>query len=396
MRKYDILPLADVAELSSGRVAPQEWKYFRNGIHRFIRVKHFKHLENRIFIGNECDFINDEAVNDKKLKLFEKGTIVFPKSGMAIIKNNMAILKYDSYIVNHLATVVIKDKNKVYEKYLLYYLKNYSIPKLAFDISYPSIRISDIAEIPIVLPSLSQQKIIGDYLHKLDSLIEKRMLMNEKLLELKLSKFLELFGHPYKSRYKSKPIKEISDIKSGFAHKPKISGGIPQLRTYNITDSCSLNLSAFKYVDSDKTETYKIKLGDVLFNNTNSIDLVGKTALYDETGNEYVFSNHITRIRTNAEVSPEYLWGFLSFLYKEMFFRKIAHKWVNQVGIDTNAIGDIKIPIPPLGLQERYSQFIRNANVLDKKQIISLKMMIKLYINKMKEIFSEMMVKASK
>jgi len=397
MKKYNILKLDEITEISSGKVAPQEKKYYENGIHRFIRVKHFAHLDNGILIGAKCNFINDQAVNDKKLRLSKKGTIVFPKSGMAIMKNNIAILKYDSYIVNHLASLTIKEKIKVYDKYLLYYLKNFSIPKLAFNVSYPSIRLSDISKISVVLPSYFEQKRIADYLHRLDVLKEKRKNNNKKTFKLKLSKFLEFFGHPFKSKWNYKTIKEVSNIKSGFAKKPNVSNkGIPQLRTYNITASCSLNLDTFKYIDPiDKIENYRIKKGDVLFNNTNSIDLVGKNAVYAEPEN-YVFSNHITRIRTNKEVLPEYLWGVLTILYEEEVFKTICHKWVNQAGIDTKSIGNVKIPIPPLKLQEKYSSFLKSLNVLEKTQKESFKLITNLCNNKIKEIFSRYLVGISK
>lgn len=74
--EWEVVKLGDVAKISSGGSAPQGDEYFK-GEKPFIRVSH---IDNEDCVIKEYDLINDKAVQDYKLKLFPKGTIVFPKS----------------------------------------------------------------------------------------------------------------------------------------------------------------------------------------------------------------------------------------------------------------------------------------------------------------------------
>ena len=99
------------------------------------------------------------------------------------------------------------------------------------------------------------------------------------------------------------------DMQPGFACQPTSDGGgVAQLRTNNVSAEGRIDLSEVKRVPATATQMHRYLLtpGDILFNNTNSPALVGKTAFFDEPG-EYVLSNHMTRIRLNrALAEPRY------------------------------------------------------------------------------------------
>lgn len=91
---------------------------------------------------------------------------------------------------------------------------------------------------------------------------------------------------------------------------------------------------------------------DVLFNNTNSQELVGKTAIY-KGDIPYKFSNHITRIRVNREkIIPEFLWLILNMYQQREIFYAICTNWNNQSGVGTELLKSIKIPLPEMGIQQ--------------------------------------------
>ena len=92
---------------------------------------------------------------------------------------------------------------------------------------------------------------------------------------------------------------------------------------------------------------------DVLFNNTNSQELVGKTAIY-KGDIPYKFSNHITRIRVNKEkIIPEFLWLILNMYQQREIFYAICTNWNNQSGVGTELLKSIKIPLPEMGIQQK-------------------------------------------
>ena len=99
---WEVVRLREVADVKAGQSAPQGEKYFKNGKYPFIRVQHIDNEDYRI---TNWDLINDAAVKDYRLKLFPKGTIIFPKSGAAVYLEKRAMLPFDSYIVSHLCAI---------------------------------------------------------------------------------------------------------------------------------------------------------------------------------------------------------------------------------------------------------------------------------------------------
>src|ERR1035441_8541224 len=77
-----------------------------------------------------------------------------------------------------------------------------------------------------------------------------------------------------------------------------------------VTDRGTFDWSSVLRVPADPgtVTAYSVRRGDVLFNNTNSTALVGKSALFTEYEERIVYSNHFTRIRTDSSrLLPEFL-----------------------------------------------------------------------------------------
>jgi len=91
----------------------------------------------------------------------------------------------------------------------------------------------------------------------------------------------------------------LVQIKSGFACAKKnlvpADEGVAHLRPFNVDTKGRVDLSQVYYIPADykdDMEDYALEPGHVLFNNTNSVELVGKMALVKESL-ECVFSDHI-------------------------------------------------------------------------------------------------------
>jgi type I restriction enzyme S subunit len=146
-------------------------------------------------------------------------------------------------------------------------------------------------------------------------------------------------------------------IDSGFAFRKKGApeGDLLHLRPYNIGEDGTLNLSQRFYVPSSLSlaRHKMLQPGDVLFNNTNSVELVGKTALVREPL-EAAFSNHITLLRSDT-TKAEGAWIALALqaLWRQGFFANLCNKWIGQAGINTETLKSVLIPLPPLAEQRR-------------------------------------------
>ncbi len=138
--------------------------------------------------------------------------------------------------------------------------------------------------------------------------------------------------------------------------------GIIQIRPTNIGSDRQLKFDRNVYLDRSvltKQPTDVLQRKEVLFNNTNSQEQVGKTAYFDIDGS-FVCSNHITRIATNeADLLPEYLTVVLNAYQRLKVFYSICTNWNNQSGVNVDLLRWLKIPVPNMEKQRDIAQKVR-------------------------------------
>lgn len=184
--------------------------------------------------------------------------------------------------------------------------------------------------------------------------------------------------------------KVVIKLQSGFAQKPgeDDEGMTPQIRTHNISPEGKVTLEGVKYVSASTNELERCQLavGDVIFNNTNSEEWVGKSAVFDQEG-EYVFSNHMTRLRVDTSlISPDFLASYLHLLWSIGYSKTRAKRWVSQAGIEGASLASFKLPLPTLPEQQRIADVLRQAGeVANRQQPRSqqLDSMIKAYLDRL-------------
>lgn len=164
----------------------------------------------------------------------------------------------------------------------------------------------------------------------------------------------------------------IVDIKTGFAAGKQYqadSGGIIQIRPTNLSENWQLKFDKNIYIPKNSVYISDyIRKGEVLFNNTNSQELVGKTAYFDLEGN-FVCSNHITRIKTKEnKLLPKYLWILLNIYQNKHIFFNTCVNWNNQSGVNIELLKSYTIPIPPKEIQEQIIDIMDNAYLLKNKK----------------------------
>jgi restriction endonuclease S subunit len=146
-----------------------------------------------------------------------------------------------------------------------------------------------------------------------------------------------------------------SVISNGMNYKnEKSSGGIPISRIQTISHGV-INYALVGYADIDSVEPrYLLKPGDILFSHINSIDHLGKVAIYDSDMKPLIHGMNLLRITADAElIKPEYLFYLLrSSMFREKV-RTYAKQAVNQASISIADLKTIELPVPPLEFQEQ-------------------------------------------
>lgn len=237
------------------------------------------------------------------------------------------------------------------------------------------------------VPSLKIQEQQVIQLDRLRKIIDLRKQQLSALDDLIKARFVEMFGDPVKNP-KGWEITTIGDITTDVRYgtsKPAIENGkYPYLRMNNLTFDGHLDLSDLKYIDVDDDELEKcvVRKGDVLFNRTNSIELVGKTAAFD-LDEEMIIAGYIIRVRLGDCMLPDILAQYMNLEALKEKLRKMAKGAVNQANINAQELQSIKIYLPDMNSQKQFVNF--------KKQTDKSKLAIQKSLEKTQLLFDSLM-----
>lgn len=157
-----------------------------------------------------------------------------------------------------------------------------------------------------------------------------------------------------------------SGVGAGKQDQATSNDGIIQIRPTNINREGHLIYDKCIYLPREKISQLElIDIDDILFNNTNSQELVGKTAILKKKIPLF-FSNHITRITVDkGKIIPEYLWVLLNFYQQKKVFFSICTNWNNQSGVGNDLLRKLRIPLPSLDEQAEIVEHIEGAHLLN-------------------------------
>ncbi len=314
---------------------------------------------------NEIRYFIDQNkfVEMKRFELLT-GDLIMSCSGtmgrVAIVPENIQI-----GIINQ-ALLKLTPSSKLDINYLKYWMESETFQFLLAEKTngaaiknVPSVKVLKELEIP--LPPLPEQKRIADILDKADNLRQKRQRAIDLADEFLRSVFLDMFGDP-SNNLKNLPVGTIRDLlseaKYGTSAKASETvGKYPVLRMGNITYKGNWNLDSLKYVDLSEQDQvkYLAQAGDIVFNRTNSRELVGKTAVYN-FDYPMALAGYLIRSRVNEKGNPYYISAYLNSKHGKETLMHMCKSIVGMANINAQEMQDIKILIPTIELQNRYQE----------------------------------------
>ncbi len=165
--------------------------------------------------------------------------------------------------------------------------------------------------------------------------------------------------------------------------------GVPHIRPFNVRTDGRIDLHQIKSIPREAAVGKPhLRRGDVLFNNTNTKELVGKCALWDRD-EEYVFSNHMTRIRvTSAEIIPAYL--AFAILHEWMIGRSemLARAHVAQASIMGERFREIEVVCRSPLEQEAVASLLRTLQEGYELERLQIDQSLELKSLTMRELFT--------
>ncbi|EHU4943540.1 TPA: restriction endonuclease subunit S [Vibrio vulnificus] len=139
------------------------------------------------------------------------------------------------------------------------------------------------------------------------------------------------------------------------------SSGVPVLRMGNIQDG-KLDYGNLKYLPIDHKEFPELLLqdGDLLFNRTNSAELVGKTAVYRDIGKPVSYASYLISVTFSKYVLPEIVAHYINSVLGKKWIAEVMNQTAGQANVNGTKLGELAIPLAPFVEQVEIVQKVTN------------------------------------
>jgi len=228
------------------------------------------------------------------------------------------------------------------------------------------------------LPPLDEQKRLAEILWAADEAFNQHQQSNDNLMSVKrtLLNRLTVRGIGQQATQHTRlgeipvhwRLATVEDVTSicqyGLSIPLNESGQYPILRMMNYDDG-RIIANDLKYVDLDDSDfnSFKVHKGDILFNRTNSADLVGKVGIFDLEG-DYVFASYLVRLRADEDqILPDFLNYYLNSGLGQRRLLAYATPGVSQTNISAGNLKKVLVPLPPMEKQKQIVEVLNNLEL---------------------------------
>jgi type I restriction enzyme S subunit len=254
---------------------------------------------------------------------------------------------------------------KIPSTFILHQLRNYrsNLESKGTGTTFKAISKTKLFQQEINMPP---EHLITDLTRKLDELQSRQEKIQTSLTRLPglLSDFREsvlnkamtgsLIGIDFTAKYDVERLGDVCEKpKYGTSTKSDINGDVPVLRMGNLQEG-EVDWEKLKFTsDEQEVEKYNLEAGDILFNRTNSPELVGKTSIY-RGDRKAIYAGYLIRVRVDRKkLRPEFLNYILNSNYARIWAREVKTDGVSQSNINASKLSDFEFVLPSLDDQDK-------------------------------------------
>ena len=329
-------------------------------------------------VTNSRGFVSQEeyfegtvhSANISNYKIVRKNQFAYNPSRVNV--GSIDILKdYEEGALSPMYIVFEVDTTKLLPDYFKYYFETNRFFENVKNNTQGSVRNSlsfkALADFDYLLPPIEEQEKIVKILKNLDSIIQKYINVLEEKDNFIKSQFVDMLEN---KEFEEKTLDEISIISGEYGSNVsamEYDETLPRyVRITDITENGKLNKNSFA---SPKNETnidkYLLQYGDILFARTGAT--VGKTYLYEESDGNCIYAGYCIRFRLNTKiVNPEYIFRYTQ-TSQYLKWVDIVKRGGAQPNINSKQYGSITIPIPPMELQNKFAEIVKQV---DKQKLL--------------------------
>ena len=361
MAEYKMVRLGDVCEIQSGGTPSRsKTEYWKDGTIPWVKIGDFSGK----YLDKTTEHITQQGLDNSSAKLFSKGTILY---SIFATLGEATILNIDATTNQAIAGIKIKDKSSVDIDYFYSFLKSLKdeVNRIGRGVAQNNINLSILKSFFIPLPPLETQKQIAAQLDKCTAVIAKHKQMLEKYATLIKSRFIEMFGdNPTENgKWNIEKIEDVCDLITDGTHKtPNYQQkGIRFISAKNIING-KIDLTDTKFITEEEYKQIqkrcRVEKNDVLLTKSGSL---GSSAIID-------FDIPIGLFESLAVI--KYKRNLLNGIFvKELLSAESSQKQFNNgvkgiaiKHLHLNVIAALKIPIPPIKLQNDFASFVQQID----------------------------------
>ena len=189
---------------------------------------------------------------------------------------------------------------------------------------------------------------------KLLMLLDERIATQSKIIDKLQSLIKGINQRVFKNSGNNYKLGEICEIRSGYSGSQLLSKKGLKVSRIETISGHKVNMERVGYVAPfESSENYRLRVGDILFSNINSVEYIGNTAFIDKDYDLYHGMNLLRLTPNHMVVIPFYLYLLLNTNRMLNRFKTICNKAVSQASINQTELGKTVVQIPPINTQEQ-------------------------------------------
>ena len=202
----------------------------------------------------------------------------------------------------------------------------------------------------VSLPNLKEQNRIA----QLFDAINERIATQNKIIDNLQSLIKGLNQRVFTNSGINYKLGEICEISSGYSGSQLLSKKGLKVSRIETISGHKVNMERVGYVAPfESSENYRLRVGDILFSNINSVEYIGNTAFIDKDYDLYHGMNLLRLTPNNMVVIPFYLYLLLNTNTMLNRFKTVCNKAVSQASINQTELGKTVVQIPLINTQKQ-------------------------------------------
>ena len=230
----------------------------------------------------------------------------------------------------------------------------------------PRTKWKDLSKFELRLPSMSDQ-------HRIAALLEaaaQDVIASEQALTGARIARAAMCAEYFERHLAGDDVVRLDDVigssQYGLSLKATQHGDVPIVGMGQMVDGRMVTAGAgFVTVSQEELNVYRLHPDDILFNRTNSIELVGRVA-FNELDEDVVFASYLIRLTADRDaVLPRYLFEYLASRPGQRRIRRFISRGVSQANVNATNLKSIAMPVPSLDAQRDFVGRVEEVGALN-------------------------------